>query len=83
VEFAEEPLQNTNNTEVVDEVNMTDALDDDAIGKPTNAFKSTVSFQENNSNLHHIDCLHVQEMEQHAQPVESTASQPPWSNSYL
>jgi len=63
VEFAEEPLQNTNNTEVVNEVNMTDASDDNAIDKPTNAFESTGSFQATNSNLHHFDCSHLQEME--------------------
>jgi len=82
VEF-EEPLQDVNNTEVDHDVNMTDASDDDAIGKPINAFESTDSFQATNSHLHHFDCLHLQEMDQCAQSVESTASHSPWSNSCL
>jgi len=62
---------------------MTDASDDGAIVKPTNAFESTDSLQAINSNLHHFDCLHLQEMDQHALSVESTVSQLPWSNSCL
>jgi len=83
VKFAEEPLQNANNTEVLDEVDMTDALDDGTIGKPTNAIESTDSLQATNSHLHHFDCLHLQQMDQCAQSVESTASHSPWSSSCL
>jgi len=83
VEFAEEPLQDVNNTEVVNDVDMTDASDNGAIGKPMHASESNDSPQATNSHLHHLDCLHLQEMDQCVQSVESTASHLPWSNSCL
>jgi len=82
VEFAEEPVQDIHNVEVSNEVSMADAPKIcDTIGKQQNVDESIDSSQPTHSQLHHLDCLHLQEMEQCVQSVESTASQWPWSTS--
>jgi len=83
VEFAKEPVQDSHNVEVPNEVSMADAPPKicDTIGKQQNVDESIDSKQPTHSQLHHLDCLHLQEMEQCVQSVESTASQLPWSTS--
>jgi len=69
VELTEQPMEE-------EEANVASSTpqSDDTIGKSTMETENNNQNPLNHSNIHHLDCLHLQEVENCALTVESTAS---------